>query len=206
VCSSDLNEDAVALGGHAMKNGGKKALTPVQREALLETLKARFDENPARHQGISWQQVASRLEASPAKLWSLSQLEATGGEPDVIGRDAKTGEVLFCDCAAETPKGRRSVCYDDEALEARKENKPKASALGLARSMGVEMLDEAGYQALQALGPFDQKTSSWLLTPQSVRELGGALFGDYRYGRVFTYHNGAESYYAARSFRGALRV
>ncbi|MDX2011159.1 MAG: DUF4256 domain-containing protein [Myxococcaceae bacterium] len=189
-----------------MKSGGRKALPAKEREALLGTLKARFEANPDRHRGIAWEQVVKRLEANPAKLWSLSELEKTGGEPDVIGRDAKTGEVTFCDCAAETPKGRRSVCYDDEALEARKENKPKASALGLAEAMGVELLDEAGYRGLQALGPFDQKTSSWLLTPPEVRELGGALFGDFRYGRVFTYHNGAESYYAARSFRGVLRV
>jgi hypothetical protein len=189
-----------------MKTGGKKQLAAGERQALLKTLQARFEANPQRHRGLTWAAVARRLEANPAKLWSLAELEKTGGEPDVVGHDAKTGEVLFCDCAAETPKGRRSVCYDDEALEARKENKPKASARGLAEAMGVELLDEAGYAALQALGPVDQKTSSWLLTPRAVRELGGALFGDFRYGRVFTYHNGAESYYAARSFRGALRV
>jgi hypothetical protein len=189
-----------------MKAGGKKLLAARERDALLETLKARFEANPGRHRGLTWAAVEARLEAAPAKLWSLGELERTGGEPDVIGRDARTGEVLFCDCAAETPKGRRSVCYDDAALEARKENKPKASALGLAEAMGVELLDEDGYRALQALGPFDQKTSSWILTPPAVRTLGGALFGDFRYGRVFTYHNGAESYYAARSFRGRLRV
>lgn len=185
---------------------GKKSLSAREREALLETLKTRFDANLSRHRGLTWAKVFARLDGADAKLWSLAELERTGGEPDVIGHDAKTGEVVFCDCSAETPKGRRSVCYDDEALAARKENKPEASALGLAQAMGVEVLDEAGYRELQTLGPFDQKTSSWLLTPASVRDLGGALFGDWRYGRVFTYHNGAESYYAARSFRAVLRV
>jgi hypothetical protein len=185
---------------------GKKSLSAREREALLETLKTRFDANLSRHRGLTWAEVFARLDGADAKLWSLAELERTGGEPDVIGHDAKTGEVVFCDCSAETPKGRRSICYDDEALAARKENKPEASALGLAQAMGVEVLDEAGYRELQTLGPFDQKTSSWLLTPASVRDLGGALFGDWRYGRVFTYHNGAESYYAARSFRAVLRV
>jgi hypothetical protein len=185
---------------------GKKSLSAREREALLETLKTRFDANLSRHRGLTWAKVFARLDGADAKLWSLAELERTGGEPDVIGHDAKTGEVVFCDCSAETPKGRRSICYDDEALAARKENKPEASALGLAQAMGVEVLDEAGYRELQTLGPFDQKTSSWLLTPASVRDLGGALFGDWRYGRVFTYHNGAESYYAARSFRAVLRV
>jgi hypothetical protein len=185
---------------------GKKRLSAREREALLETLKTRFDANLSRHRGLTWGQVLARLDGADAKLWSLAELERTGGEPDVIGHDAKTGEVVFCDCSAETPKDRRSVCYDDEALAARKENKPRASALGLAQAMGVEVLDEAGYRELQRLGPFDQKTSSWLLTPASVRDRGGALFGDWRYGRVFTYHNGAESYYAARSFRAVLRV
>ena len=185
---------------------GKKSLSAREREALVETLKTRFDANLSRHRGLTWAKVFARLDGADAKLWSLAELERTGGEPDVIGHDAKTGEVVFCDCSAETPKGRRSICYDDEALAARKENKPRASALGLAQAMGVEVLDEAGYRELQTLGPFDQKTSSWLLTPASVRDLGGALFGDWRYGRVFTYHNGAESYYAARSFRAVLRV
>jgi hypothetical protein len=185
---------------------GKKSLSAREREALLETLKTRFDANLSRHRGLTWAKVFARLDGADAKLWSLAELERTGGEPDVIGHAAKTGEVVFCDCSAETPKGRRSICYDDEALAARKENKPEASALGLAQAMGVEVLDEAGYRELQTLGPFDQKTSSWLLTPASVRDLGGALFGDWRYGRVFTYHNGAESYYAARSFRAVLRV
>jgi hypothetical protein len=185
---------------------GKKSLSAREREALLETLKTRFDANLSRHRGLTWAKVFARLDGADAKLWSLAELERTGGEPDVIGHDAKTGEVVFCDCSAETPKGRRSICYDDEALAARKENKPEASALGLAQAMGVEVLDEAGYRELQTLGPFDQKTSSWLLTPASVRDLGGALFGDWRYGRVFTYHNGAETYYAARSFRAVLRV
>jgi hypothetical protein len=185
---------------------GKKSLSAREREALLETLKTRFDANLSRHRGLTWAKVFARLDGADAKQWSLAELERTGGEPDVIGHDAKTGEVVFCDCSAETPKGRRSICYDDEALAARKENKPEASALGLAQAMGVEVLDEAGYRELQTLGPFDQKTSSWLLTPASVRDLGGALFGDWRYGRVFTYHNGAETYYAARSFRAVLRV
>jgi hypothetical protein len=190
----------------AKTSAGKKSLGAKEREALLETLRTRFDANLSRHRGLTWAKVLARLEGADAKLWSLAELERTGGEPDVIGHDAKTGEVVFCDCSAETPKDRRSVCYDDEALDARKENKPKASALGLAKAMGVEVLDEAGYRELQKLGPFDRKTSSWLLTPASVRDLGGALFGDWRYGRVFTYHNGAESYYAARSFRAVLRV
>jgi hypothetical protein len=185
---------------------GKKRLSAREREALLETLKTRFDANLSRHRGLTWAKVLARLDGADEKLWSLAELERTGGEPDVIGHHAKTGEVVFCDCSAETPKDRRSVCYDDDALAARKENKPRASALGLAQAMGVEVLDEAGYRELQTLGPFDQKTSSWLLTPASVRDLGGALFGDWRYGRVFTYHNGAESYYAARAFRAVLRL
>jgi len=184
----------------------KNQLTAAERTELLDTLKARFEANPKRHPDLAWTQVLTRLQANPAKLWSLAEMEKTGGEPDVIGSDEENGEVIFCDCAPETPKGRRSVCYDDEALQLRKENKPKASALRLAQAMGVEMLDEDAYRALQQLGPFDQRTSSWLKTPRGMRNLGGALFGDYRYGRVFTYHNGAESYYAARSFRGVLRV
>ncbi|MCA2979998.1 MAG: DUF4256 domain-containing protein [Myxococcaceae bacterium] len=184
----------------------RRQLGAAERRALLETLEARFTAHPERHPDLDFGHVAARLEASPSKLWSVAELERTGGEPDVIGADAKTGELVLCDCAPETPKGRRSVCYDDAALEARKENKPKASALGLAAAMGVEVLDEEGYRALQCLGPFDQKTSSWLLTPPGVRALGGALFGDHRFGRVFTYHNGAESYYAARAFRARLRV
>ena len=177
-----------------------------ERDALLATLKARFEGHPGRHRGLTWAAVAKRLEANPAELWSLAEMEKTGGEPDVVGQDAKSGEIVFCDCAEESPKGRRSVCYDGEALRSRKENKPKASAIELAAAMGIELLDEEGYRELQKLGPFDTKTSSWLETPAPVRALGGALFGDHRYGRVFTYHNGADSYYAARGFRGVLRV
>jgi hypothetical protein len=185
---------------------GERRLAAAEREVLLATLKARFERHPGRHRGLTWAAVEERLEALPAKLWSLAEMERTGGEPDVVGQDAKSGEIVFCDCAEESPKGRRSVCYDGEALRSRKENRPRASALELAAAMGIEVLDEEGYRELQKLGPFDTKTSSWLQTPASVRNLGGALFGDYRFGRVFTYHNGAESYYAARGFRGALRV
>ena len=190
----------------AKATGGTKSLAEGDRDALLGTLKARFEKHSARHIGLTWTVVEKRLKANPAKLWSLFEMEKTGGEPDVIGQDKKSGELTFCDCSEESPKGRRSVCYDGEALRSRKENKPKASALELAAAMGIEMLDEEGYRELQKLGPFDTKTSSWLLSPLQVRELGGALFGDYRFGRVFTYHNGAESYYAARGFRGVLRV
>jgi hypothetical protein len=181
-------------------------LAAAERDALLATLRERFERHPGRHPGLTWAAVERRLLASPAKLWSLAEMERTGGEPDVVGQDAKSGALAFCDCAEESPKGRRSVCYDGEALRTRKENKPKASALELAAAMGIEVLDEEGYRELQELGPFDTKTSSWLKTPASVRKLGGALFGDYRFGRVFTYHNGADSYYAARGFRGVLRV
>ena len=190
----------------AKATGGTRRLAAAERDALLTTLQARFERHPDRHRGLTWAAVAQRLEANPAKLWSLAEMERTGGEPDVVGRDAKSGALVFCDCAEESPKGRRSVCYDGEALRSRKENKPRASALDLAASMGIELLDEEGYRELQRLGPFDTKTSSWLESPASVRELGGALFGDCRFGRVFTYHNGAESYYAARGFRGVLRV
>ena len=181
-------------------------LDPGQREELLAALEARFRENTHRHEGIEWGEVLARLEAAPGKLWSLGEMERTGGEPDVIGRDGSTGEYLFFDCAPESPKGRRSVCYDDEALEARKKHKPKASAMGMAADMGADLLTEEQYRRLQELGPVDTKTSSWLKTPPDIRELGGAIFGDYRYGTVFLYHNGAESYYAARGFRCALSV
>lgn len=187
-----------------MKN--KKELLPEQREELLKTLKIRFEKNMDRHKGIEWAKVQAKLEASPEKLWSLDDMEITGGEPDVVGYDQKTGEYIFYDCSAESPKGRRSLCYDAEALESRKEHKPQNSAMALAADMGIEMLNEEEYQALQQLGKFDTKTSSWLKTPAGVRKLGGAIFGDWRYGRVFVYHNGAESYYAARAFRGSLRV
>lgn len=184
----------------------KKQLSPEQHSELLGILKARFEKNMKRHKGIAWDAVAAKLDANPAKLWSLDKMEQTGGEPDVVGRDTKTGEYLFYDCVAETPKGRRSICYDHEALEARKENKPKDSAMGMAEDMGIDILTEEQYRALQELGSFDLKTSSWVQTPAAVRKLGGALFCDRRYDTVFLYHNGAESYYAARGFRGVLRV
>jgi hypothetical protein len=181
-------------------------LSPGQREQLLETLKARFEKHAARHRGLKWPAVLARLEADERKLWSLHEMEATGGEPDVVGHDAKTGVVVFYDCAAESPRGRRSVCYDPEALASRKEHKPKGSATGMAAAMGIELLTEEQYRTLQELGEFDLKTSSWVKTPPEVRKLGGALFCDRRFGKVFVYHNGAESYYAARGFRGALAV
>jgi hypothetical protein len=184
----------------------KKEMLPEEREQLLETLKARFEKNTNRHDGLEWATVQAGLEAKPEKLWSLHEMERTGGEPDVIGYDEATGEIVFYDCAAESPRGRRSLCYDREALEARKENKPADSAVGMAADMGIELLSEEQYRQLQRLGPLDTKTSSWLKTPSEIRKHGGAIFGDYRYGHVFVYHNGAESYYAARGFRGRLRV
>jgi len=173
---------------------------------LLRALKTRFEKNMARHKGIAWADVEAKLEANPGKLRSLDEMESTEGEPDVIGYDKKTGEFLFVDCSAESPKGRRSVCYDHEALESRKEHKPSHSAVGMAEEMGIELLTEEQYRELQKLGKFDTKTSSWIVTPPDIRKLKGALFGDWRYGHVFVYHNGAESYYAARGFRGLLRV
>ena len=184
----------------------KKKLTPAQSNELLSTLKDRFEKNMSRHKGLEWSKVQARLEANTEKLWSLNEMESTGGEPDVIGYDKKAGEFSFYDCAAESPKGRRSVCYDGEALKSRKEHKPKNSATEMAAEMGIELLTEEQYRELQKLGNFDTKTSSWIVTPADIRKLGGALFGDYRYGQVFIYHNGAESYYAARAFRGSLRV
>lgn len=181
-------------------------MNKTQRQQLIATLKARFDAHPQRHPGIAWASVESRLEAAPGALSSLQQMEASGGEPDVIGASAAGGSVLFCDCAAESPAGRRSLCFDDAALAARKENKPAGSATGMAAEMGVQLLDEAQYRHLQTLGAFDLKTSSWLATPDAVRALGGALFGDRRYDRVFTYHNGVQSYYAARGFRACIEV
>ena len=181
-------------------------MTLEQQTALLETLKIRFEQHMNRHQGLDWASVEAKLKAQPQKLWSLNQMEETGGEPDVVSYDKKTGEYLFYDCADETPKGRRSVCYDQEALNSRKEHKPKNSAVGMATEMGIELLTEEEYRALQKLGKFDTKTSSWLKTPAEIRKLGGAIFGDFRYNNVFIYHNGAESYYAARSFRGSLKV
>lgn len=185
---------------------GKNALPAKEQDDLLKTLKARFEKNMNRHKGLEWAKLQARLEANPGKLWSLAQMEATEGEPDVVGHDKKTGEYIFTDCSAESPKGRRSICYDNEALESRKEHKPANSALGMAAEMGIEILTEEAYRELQLLGKFDTKTSSWIQTPANIRKLGGALFCDRRYDHVFLYHNGAESYYAARGFRGSLRV
>jgi hypothetical protein len=185
---------------------GKKELSPKQREELLKALKARFEKNMDRHKGLEWAKVQARLEANPEKLWSLIEMENTGGEPDVVGLDKKTGEYIFYDCSPESPKSRRSLCYDREALDSRKENKPKGNAVEMASAMGLDLLTEEQYRELQTLGEFDTKTSSWVKTPSAIRKLGGALFCDRRFNTVFTYHNGAESYYAARAFRGSLRV
>ena len=187
-------------------NNNKKELSPSQSSALLSTLKARFEKNMNRHKGIAWNAIQSKLEADTKKLWVLNEMEETGGEPDVIGYDKKTGEYIFYDCSAESPKGRRSLCYDRDALNSRKEYKPADSAIDKAAAMGIEVLTEEQYRALQQLGKFDLKTSSWVKTPADIRKLGGALFCDRRYNTVFVYHNGAESYYAARGFRGLLRV
>jgi hypothetical protein len=186
----------------------KKKLPPNQREELLQLLKIRFEKNMTRHKDIEWANVQAKLDSpkSEEKLWSLNEMEITGGEPDVVGQDKKTGEYIFYDCSAESPKERRSICYDHEALEARKEHKPKDSAINMATDMGIELLTEEQYRELQKLGKFDTKTSSWIKTPADIRKLGGAIFCDYRYGTIFVYHNGAESYYAARGFRGSLRV
>jgi hypothetical protein len=184
----------------------KKELSPQQREELLRGLKARFEKNMNRHKGLEWPKVQAKLEANNEKLWSLHEMERTGGEPDVVGHDNKAGEYIFYDCSAESPKGRRSLCYDREALESRKEHKPENNAIDLATAIGIELLTEEQYRELQKLGDFDTKTSSWVKTPSNIRKLGGALFCDRRYGNVFVYHNGAESYYAARGFRGSLRV
>jgi len=184
----------------------KKELSPEQREELLGALKARFEKNMNRHEGLDWAKVKAKLEANPDKLWSLSEMERTGGEPDVVGLDKKTGEYIFFDCSPESPKDRRSLCYDREALDSRKEAKPKNNVIDVATAMGIELLTEEQYRELQKLGEFDAKTSSWMKTPADMRKLGGALFGDRRFGRVFMYHNGAESYYAGRGFRGWLRV
>jgi len=187
-------------------NSNKKELSPEQREELLRALKARFAKNMNRHKGLEWAKVQARLEANTKKLWSLSEMERTGGEPDVVGFDKKTKEFIFYDCSAESPKGRRSLCYDRQALDQRKEHKPEDNAIDMAAAMGIELLTEEQYRELQKLGNFDTKTSSWITTPSEIRKLGGAIFADYRYGNVFVYHNGAESYYAARGFRGSLRV
>ncbi len=191
----------MSAGGRA-----KKGLSAEPRERLLRTLKARFEKNEHRHPGLPWTEVHARLEADSRSLWSLHEMERTGGEPDVVGQDRKTGEVVFFDCSAESPAGRRSVCYDREALASRKEHRPKDSAVGMAADMGISLMTEEEYRRLQELGDFDTKTSSWLTTPPEIRKRGGALFGDRRYGAVFVYHNGAQSYYAARGFRGSLRV
>jgi hypothetical protein len=183
-----------------------KELSPAQRQELLSVLNARFARHMNRHEGLDWAEVNARLDASAGKLWSLAEMERTGGEPDVVGHDQKTGEYLFIDCSAESPKGRTSVCYDREALDSRKEHKPKTSAVEMASAMGIELLTEEQYRELQKLGEFDLKSSSWVATPAEVRKLGGALFGDRRFGRVFVYHNGAQSYYAGRGFRGWLKV
>ena len=188
-----------------MKSSNRK-LSSSQRDALLRAFEARFEKHRGRHEGIEWASVRTRLEAKADKLWSLGEMERTGGEPDVIGQDTRTGEYLFCDCSAESPAGRRSVCYDRAGLESRKEHRPQHNAIDLAAAMGVEILTEAQYRALQELGEFDNKTSSWVLTPPDIRQRGGALFCDRRYGHVFVYHNGAQSYYAVRGFRAALRV
>ncbi len=187
-------------------NREQKELSPEQREGLLSTLKTRFEKNMKRHQGTEWADVQTKLTAHPEKLRSLHEMERTGGEPDVVGQDQKTGEILFYDCAAESPKGRRSICYDREGQESRKENQPENNALDLAAALGIALLTEEEYRALQKLGEFDLKTSSWVQTPTAIRELGGALFADRRYNTVFVYHNGAQSYYASRGFRGVLRV
>lgn len=184
----------------------KKELSNNQREVLIETLKNRFEQNMHRHKNIKWENVLEKLKANPDKLWSLNEMETTGGEPDVIRFDEKTNEYAFCDCAVESPKGRRSLCYDQEALDSRKEHKPKNSAIEMAKAMGIEILTEEQYKELQLLGNFDTKTSSWIKTPSDIRNLNGALFSDFRYNHVFVYHNGAESYYAVRGFRGILRI
>ena len=198
-----LQHEAQGMKGITVKN---RRLSAAQRDALLDVLRARFEKNTRRHEGLEWAPIQARLEASAEKLWSLQEMERTGGEPDVVGYDAKTDAYVFYDCSAESPKGRRSVCFDREALASRKEHKPADSALGMAAAMGIELLSEAQYRELQQLGDFDTKTSSWVKTPPGIRALGGALFCDRRYGAVFVYHNGAESYYAARGFRGSLRL
>lgn len=183
-----------------------KKLSSEQQEELIKTLKIRFEKNPNRHETIEWENVQKKLESNPEKLWSLSEMERTEGEPDIVGYDSKTDEYLFFDCSAESPKGRRSLCYDRKALDSRKENKPANSAIDLANEIGIEILDEAQYRYLQTLGNFDLKTSSWVKTPDDIRKLGGAVFCDKRYNTIFLYHNGAESYYSARGFRGSLKV
>ena len=201
---SKTKQKATRATGKGAKT--ERELSPEQREELLRALKARFEKNTNRHEGLEWAKVRTKLEANTERLWSLSEMDRTGGEPDVVGYDQKTGEYIFFDCSAESPKGRRSVCYDREGLESRKEHKPKNSAIDMAADMGIELLKEEQYREVQKLGNFDTKTSSWVKTPADIRKLGGALFCDRRFGHVFVYHNGAESYYGARAFRGSLRV
>jgi hypothetical protein len=189
-----------------MKRRNKMDLSSEKREELLRVLKARFEKNMNRHESLEWAKVQAKLEANTEKLWSLNEMERTGGEPDVVGLDKKTGEYIFYDCSEESPKGRRSLCYDHEALESRKENRPENNVIDMTAAMGIELLAEEEYRDLQKLGKYDTKTSSWIKTPSDIRKLGGAIFADFRYGNVFVYHNGAESYYAARGFRGSLRV
>jgi hypothetical protein len=198
--------EATTMRAIRARNSNKKDLSPEQRKELLGALRTRFEQNVNRHKGLEWAEVQAKLEANPEKLWSLNEMERTGGEPDVVGHDKETGECIFYDCSAESPKGRRSLCYDREALESRKEHKPKDSAVDMAAAMGIELLTEAQYRELQKLGNFDTKTSSWVKTSPAIRKLSGALFCDRRFDTVFVYHNGAESYYAARAFRGSLRV
>ncbi len=187
-------------------SSSKRKLSVAQRDELLEALEARFEKNMARHKGLVWSKVLARFEANPDKMWSLSEMEKTGGEPDLVDYDKKTGEYIFYDCAAESPSGRRSICFDREGFESRKEHRPDNTAIDMADAMGIELLSEEQYRELQRLGTFDAKTSSWIQTPADVRKLGGALFADFRFGRVFVYHNGAQSYYGGRGFRGSLRV
>ena len=187
-------------------NSNKKEMSPEQHEELLRALKARFEKNMNRHKNLEWAKVQAKLEANTEKLWSLNEMERTGGEPDVVGHDKKTGEYIFCDCSAESPQGRRSVCYDREGQESRKKHKPENNAIDMAAAMGIELLTEEQYRELQKLGNFDTKTSSWVKTPSDIRKLGGAIFADRRYGKVFVYHNSAPSFYSARAFRGSLRV
>jgi hypothetical protein len=189
-----------------MKRRNKMDLSSEKREELLRVLKARFEKNMNRHESLEWAKVQAKLEANTEKLWSLNEMERTGGEPDVVGLAKKTGEYIFFDCSEESPKGRRSLCYDHEALESRKENRPENNVIDMTAAMGIELLAEVEYRDLQKLGKYDTKTSSWIKTPSDIRKLGGAIFADFRYGNVFVYHNGAESYYAARGFRGSLRV
>ena len=189
-----------------MSKGNKNKLSPEQGAQLISALKARFEKNKARHKGLEWAPIQARLQASAEGLWSLNEMERTGGEPDVIGYDKKADQYIFCDCAAESPKERRSICYDLEGQESRKEHKPQNNAVDMAAAMGIELLTEAAYRTLQTLGKFDAKTSSWIQTPDAIRKLGGALFCDYRYGHVFVYHNSAQSYYSSRGFRGTFRL